>query len=237
MNRRNFAAFSILSLAVPLVAGSSQAQSAPAQAKKDAAKAPKSDLTADEIVTRVQEVYDRAKTFKAGFKQKYTVWAYNNKSKESAGSVIFEKPGKMSWRYTTNGNRVVSDGKLVKIYEKENKHMYEQPLDKTQYPAALSFLTGQGQLKQHFKFTKLDSKQMKFESGYVLQGDPLQPTAAYDRVLFYVDAQTYQVRRVLIKDAQNNRNTFDFVTAEVNTKPPKGEFAFTPPPGTQVIRP
>jgi outer membrane lipoprotein carrier protein len=237
MNRRNFAAFSILSLAVPLVAGSSQAQSAPAQAKKDVAKAPKSDLTADEIVTRVQEVYDRAKTFKAGFKQKYTVFAYNNKSKESAGSVIFEKPGKMSWRYTTNGNRVVSDGKLVKIYEKENKHMYEQPLDKTQYPAALSFLTGQGQLKQHFKFTKLDSKQMKFESGYVLQGDPLQPTAAYDRVLFYVDAQTYQVRRVLIKDAQNNRNTFDFVTAEVNTKPPKGEFAFTPPPGTQVIRP
>jgi outer membrane lipoprotein carrier protein len=237
MNRRNFAAFSLLSLAVPLVAGSSQAQSAPAQAKKEAAKAPKSDLTADEIVTRVQEVYDRAKTFKAGFKQKYTVYAYNNKSKESAGSVIFEKPGKMSWRYTTNGNRVVSDGKLVKIYEKENKHMYEQPLDKTQYPAALSFLTGQGQLKQHFKFTKLDSKQMKFESGYVLQGDPLQPTAAYDRVLFYVDAQTYQVRRVLIKDAQNNRNTFDFVTAEVNTKPPKGEFAFTPPPGTQVIRP
>jgi outer membrane lipoprotein carrier protein len=235
MNRRNFAAFSLLSLAVPLMAGSSQAQSA--QAKKDAAKAPKSDLTADEIVTRVQEVYDRAKTFKAGFKQKYTVYAYNNKSKESAGSVIFEKPGKMSWRYTTNGNRVVSDGKLVKIYEKENKHMYEQPLDKTQYPAALSFLTGQGQLKQHFKFTKLDSKQMKFESGYVLQGDPLQPTAAYDRVLFYVDAQTYQVRRVLIKDAQNNRNTFDFVTAEVNTKPPKGEFAFTPPPGTQVIRP
>jgi outer membrane lipoprotein carrier protein len=237
MNRRNFAAFSLLSLAVPLVAGSSQAQSAPAQAKKDAAKAPKSDLTADEIVTRVQEVYDRAKTFKAGFKQKYTIWNYNNKSKESAGSVIFEKPGKMSWRYTTNGNRVVSDGKLVKIYEKENKHMYEQPLDKTQYPAALSFLTGQGQLKQHFKFTKLDSKQMKFESGYVLQGDPLQPTAAYDRVLFYVDAQTYQVRRVLIKDAQNNRNTFDFVTAEVNTKPPKGEFTFTPPPGTQVIRP
>jgi outer membrane lipoprotein carrier protein len=234
MNRRNFAAFSLLSLAVPFVAGSSQAQSAPA-AKKDAAK-PSSSLTADEIVTRVQDVYDRAKTFKAGFKQKYSIFTHG-KSKESAGSVVFEKPGKMSWRYTTNGNRVVSDGKLIKIYEKDNKQMYEQPLDKTQYPAALSFLTGQGQLKQNFKFKKLDSKQMKFESGYVLQGDPLQPTAAYDSVFFYVDAQTYQVRRVLIKDAQNNRNTFDFVTAEVNTKPPKGEFVFTPPPGTQVIRP
>jgi outer membrane lipoprotein carrier protein len=231
MKRRNFAALSLLSLAFPLLAGSSHAQTAAKPAAKSGAA-----LSADEIISRVQEVYDRAKSFKAGFKQKYTAIHYG-KTKDSAGSVIFEKPGKMSWRYTTNGNRVVSDGKLIKIYEKENKQMYEQPIDKTQYPAALSFLTGEGKLKQNFKFSKLDSKQMKFESGYVLQGDPLQPTAAYDRVLFYVDAQTFQVRRVLIKDAQGNRNTFDFVTAEVNTKPPKGEFAFTPPPGTQVIRP
>jgi len=143
----------------------------------------------------------------------------------------------MSWRYTSNGNRVVSDGNVIKIYEKENKQMYEQPLSKTQYPAALSFLTGQGKLKQNFKFSKQDAKQMKFESGYVLAGDPLQPTAAYEKVLFYVDAQTYQVRRVLIIDAQKNRNRFDFLTSEVNTKPPQGEFSFTPPSGTQVIRP
>jgi outer membrane lipoprotein carrier protein len=234
MNRRNFAAFSFLSLAVPLIAGPTLAQTA----QKGAAKSskPPSAMTANEIIDEVQAFYDKTKTFKAGFKQKYTVPAYG-KTKSSEGSVIFEKPGKMSWRYSTNGNRVVSDGKLIKIYEKDNKQMYEQPLDKTQYPAALSFLTGQGQLKQNFKFTKLDSKQMKYEKGYVLQGDPLQPTPAYDRVLFYVDMATYQVRRVLVKDAQGNRNTFDFVTAEVNTKPPQGEFAFTPPPGTQVIRP
>ena len=41
----------------------------------------------------------------------------------------------------------------------------------------------------------------------------------------------------MLIDAQRNRNRFDFVTSEVNTKPPKGEFAFTPPPGTQIIRP
>jgi len=164
------------------------------------------------------------------------VKAYD-KTKDSSGSVIFEKPGKMSWRYTNNGNRVVSDGKLIKIYEKENKQMYEQPLDKTQYPAALSFLTGQGKLKENFKFARMDAKQMKFETGYVLAGDPLQPTPAYQRVFFFVDAQTYHVRRVIIQDAQGNRNRFDFLTAEVNTKPPQGEFAFMPPPGTQVIKP
>lgn len=237
MNRRNFSAVFALSLAVPLLAGPSRAdEPAKAPGKPPAAVANGAALSADEIVTRVQNFYDKTTTFKAGFKQRYVVKAYD-KTKDSAGSVIFEKPGKMSWRYTSNGNRVVSDGSVIKIYEKENKQMYEQQLSKTQYPAALSFLTGQGKLKQNFKFSKQDSKQMKFESGYVLAGDPLQPTAAYEKVFFYIDAQTYQVRRVLIVDAQGNRNRFDFLTSEVNTKAPQGEFAFTPPPGTQVIRP
>jgi outer membrane lipoprotein carrier protein len=239
MNRRTFVAFSALSLALPLMTASSQAQEAkkaPAAKPVQPAAGPQAGLSADEIVDRVQGFYDKTSTFKAGFKQRYTVPSYA-KTKDSAGSVIFEKPGKMSWRYTSNGNRVVSDGKVIKIYEKENKQMYEQPLDKSQYPAALSFLTGQGKLKQNFKFKLEDSKQMKFETGYVLSGEPLQPTPAYQRVMFFVDAQTYQVRRVLIIDAQGNRNRFDFVTAEVNRKPPQGEFAFTPPPGTQVIKP
>jgi outer membrane lipoprotein carrier protein len=193
-------------------------------------------LSPDEIADRVQAFYDRTKTFKAGFRQRYTVPAYS-KTKDSAGSVIFEKPGKMSWRYTNNGNRVVSDGKIIKIYEKENKQMYEQPLEKSQYPAALSFLTGTGSLRQSFKLIKLDPKQMGVEGGYVLLGEPKEATPAYQKMFLYIDAGTYQVRRVILLDAQRNRNRFDFVNPEVNTKPQPGEFAFTPPPGTQIIRP
>jgi outer membrane lipoprotein carrier protein len=115
--------------------------------------------------------------------------------------------------------------------------MYEQPLNKTQYPAALSFLTGQGNLKQNFQFKKEDSVAMKYSSGYVLLGTPLQPTAAYDKVYFYVDAKTFHVRRVIIQDAQGNRNRFDFEQPTANAKPPQGEFVFTPPPGTQIIKP
>jgi outer membrane lipoprotein carrier protein len=240
MNRRTFVAFTALGLVCsPLLTGSSRAdepkKAAPAP-KPAAPAAPSASLSADEIVSRVQAFYDKTTTFRAGFKQRYVVKAYD-KTKDSTGSVIFEKPGKMSWRYTSNGNRVVSDGTLIKIYEKDNKQMYEQKLSATQYPAALSFLTGQGKLKQSFKFSKQDSKQMKFETGYVLKGEPLQPTAAYDTVFFYVDAATFQVRRVLILDAQGNRNRFDFTAPVVNQASAPGEFVFTAPPGTKVIKP
>jgi outer membrane lipoprotein carrier protein len=215
--------------AAPLVVSSDAAY---AQAKG----AKSAEPSANDVADRVQGFYDKTKTFKAGFEQLYTVKAYDKK-KKSNGHVIFEKPGKMSWRYVTNGNRVVSDGKVIKVYEKENKQMYEQPLEKSQYPAALSFLVGGGNLKKAFKLKKLDAKQMKFEGGYVLLGEPKEPTPAYQKMLIYVDAGTYQVRRVLLLDAQGNKNRFDFKTPEVNKKAPAGEFDFKPPPGTQVIKP
>lgn len=203
-----------------------------AQASKAASTGPSAEAIAD----RVQDFYDKTKTFQADFHQRYTIKAYR-RTKDSRGKVIFEKPGKMSWRYATNGNRVVSDGKTLKVYEAENKQMYRQSVDESQYPAALSFLIGGGNLKKTFKLRKLDSKKARFPGGYVLLGEPRNPTPAYQKLVMYVDAKTAQVRRVLLIDAQGNRNRFDFSKPVVNKKPPPGEFAFTPPRGTKVIKP
>jgi outer membrane lipoprotein carrier protein len=42
---------------------------------------------------------------------------------------------------------------------------------------------------------------------------------------------------VLILDAQGNRNRFDFNSPLVNTLIPNSEFTFSPPEGTQIVRP
>jgi outer membrane lipoprotein carrier protein len=206
---------------------------APAKPAAPAAAAP----TAEEIGRRVQAFYDSTKTFKASFTQSYTIKVQNVK-KESKGTVTFEKPGKMNWAYDApNGNRVVSDGNTIRVYEKENEQMYESPVKGSQYPAALAFLMGKGQLVKDFNLKLLDAAQMKFEGGYVLEGTPKEATPSYQKILLYVDAQTNQVRRVLILDAQGNRNRFDFSAPVVNQPVPKTEFEFTPPPGTRVIKP
>jgi outer membrane lipoprotein carrier protein len=197
--------------------------------------APSTDVSS--IVDRVQEFYDKTEVFKADFKQVYFVKAYR-KSKNSEGQVVFKKPGKMSWRYVNNGNRVVSDGKLVKVYEADNKQMYEQPMDQSQYPAALSFLVGGARLKQAFKLKKRDAeKEFRFKGGYVIEGIPKDPTPAYKRILLFVDGQTNQVRRVMLFDAQGNRNQFTFENPVVNVPVNEAEFAFAPPPGTTVVKP
>src|SRR5690606_9727056 len=193
-------------------------------------------LSADQLADQMQKFYDKTKTFQATFKQRYWVEAYR-KTKDSNGLVTFAKPGQMSWRYKNNGNRVVSDGKTIKVYEADNKQMYLQPVGKSQYPAALSFLIGGGNLRETFRLKMLDARSMGFEGGHVMMGIPKTPTPAYQKVFFYVDAGTYQVRRVLLLDAQRNRNRFDFVTPVVNKPVDKSEFQFTPPPGTRIIKP
>lgn len=204
---------------------------APLASAQDAAA-----ISATELADRVQNFYDKSQTFRAQFKQRYFIAAYR-KTKDSHGSVTFQKPGKMSWRYSSNGNRVVSDGKLIKVYEKDNKQMYEQSIEKSQYPAALSFLLGGAKLKKEFHLKKLDAKALQYEGGYVLLAVPKETTPAYQKLLLYIDAGTYQVRRVLMIDAQQNRNRFDFVAPVVNKPVDPGEFTFQPPPGTRVIRP
>jgi outer membrane lipoprotein carrier protein len=230
MKLARLALLGVLGVALPLgvVVDTAEAQAAPPAAAKE--------LDANTIADRVQGFYDKTRTFQSGFLQRFTIRTHN-KTKDSKGTVVFEKPGKMSWRYTNNGNRVVSDGKIIKIYEQEAKQMFEQALGKSQYPAALSFLVGGGNLKKSFRLKKLNAREMQFEGGYVLLGEPREPTPAYQKMMLYVDGATYQVRRVLLLDAQGNKNRFDFVKPVVNKKPPDGEFQFVPPPGTQVIKP
>lgn len=224
-------------LSLLLLAGAPVALGLPAALLVRPAVAWAGGPTADELGLRVQKFYDSTKTFRATFKQTYTI-KVQNVQKVSTGKVVFEKPGKMSFTYDApNGNRVVSDGTTIKVYEKENEQMYEVPVAKSQYPAALAFLMGKGQLTKDFALRVLDPAQMKFEGGYVLEGTPKEATPAYQKMLLYIDAQTNQVRRVLILDAQGNRNRFDFESPAVNQPVQKGEFDFAPPPGTKIIKP
>jgi outer membrane lipoprotein carrier protein len=231
MRRRcRFLFAAVLTCSVALYAGLGSAQPAPTAATS-------TGPSVDQAVLSVQTFYDKSTTFKSDFQQKFWVKAYNHE-KTSSGHVTFAKPGKMDWVYDDpQNNRVVSDGKIIRVYEASNKQMFEQPVDTTQYPAALSFLTGMGKLSDSFEFQLFSGAEMKFPGGYVLVGTPKQPTTAYTKVLFYVDAATSQVRRVMVIDGQGNRNRFDFGNPRVNEPVAPSQFTFTPPPGTSIVRP
>ncbi len=220
---------SALLLAVSTTGGSTPSAAAAPPAAASGAQ------SAKDIAERVQKFYDKTSSFRATFRQTYFIKA-QGVEKKSHGEVLFEKPGKMSWRYKNNGNRVVSDGHRIRVYEQENRKLFESEMGKSAYPAALAFLVGEGKLQESFKLRKLDAAAMKFEGGWVLEAQPKDPTPAYRVMILYVDGATAQVRRVLLLDAQGNRNRFDFSAPSVNSKVDGGEFTFVAPAGTEVVR-
>jgi outer membrane lipoprotein carrier protein len=223
--------------AAPLVSAPAEAQAQNTPPNAPPQLAAQSPAATQAVVDKVQAFYDKTSTFQSDFQQEYLVKAYNQR-KSSHGRVTMMKPGKMSWSYDDPaGNRIVSDGSTLRVYEAANKQMFEQGVDKSQYPAALAFLTGQGKLGDVFDFKLFPGEQMSFPGGSVLVGTPKQATPAYTTVLFYVDNATSQVRSVMIIDGQGNRNKFVFNNPKVNEPVSANEFHFTPPPGTSIVHP
>jgi len=226
----------LLALALPLVATTSADVAFADAPPPPAPQAATAEQTRD-AVGKVQAFYDKTQTFSSEFTQEFWVKAYNQK-KQSKGKVTIQKPGKMHWHYDDpKDNKVVSDGTTIKIYEAANKQMYEQNVDKSQFPAALSFLTGTGKLGDTFNFELFPGEKLAFPGGQVLVGTPKVPSPAYQKVLFYIDSATSQVRQVMVLDGQGNRNKFVFVNPRVNDPIAPEHFKFTPPAGTQIVKP
>lgn len=209
---------------------------APATAKKlDAPKAG----SADEKAQKLDTIFAPVQLFRARFKQSYSAKIHGTK-KNSEGILYVKKPGKLSLSYhDPNKNRAVSDGETLKVYEHDNKQMFVKKVKNTEYPGAFSFILGKG-LRQSFTFTF--HKTSKWEGGAVLVGTPRTPNPGYKQVLFYVDDELLEkgdlgaIRRVLVIDAQGNRNRFDFVHAEQPDAIPDKWFQFEPPAGTEIIK-
>lgn len=205
-------------------------------------------LDATGVVRLVQNFYEQTQSLQADFKQTRYTRLYDRYDR-AAGRVVFKKPGKMRWDYAKpNGQVFVTRGDKLLIYQPPEQgerqgQLIERAISDDQLPAAFSFLTGGGSLEKDFDVRLLEYDNAKFEGGYVLQLVPRKPNPNYEQLVFYVRAleaggkQAGVVQRVLIIDAEGNRNRFDFSNIRFNREIPDKRFDFRPPKGTEKINP
>ena len=196
---------------------------------------PGARLDVKAVVAEVQKRYDGAADFRARFTQTLTSAALGRKT-NSAGEVMFKKPGRMRWDYEKpEKTSYVTDGGVLWLYEPDDKQAFKQKLESSQLPAALSFLTGKGKLATEFDITFAGKTPYGGPGEHVLSLSPKTPQAQVKTILFIVDPRTFDVRESVITDAQGNVNDLVFADIRVNTKVPEAVFHFTPPAGTRVI--
>lgn len=211
-------------LALALMSPAAWAQGAPAQD----APAP----AIDAVLAGIQQFYADAQDLKAQFTQTYT-FVIHDKTRVSAGTVFFKKPGKMRWDYKTPVAKLfVSDGETLWVYEPEHNQVFKRRLADAQLPVALSFMSGQGKLSETF-----DGEIVPTSKGDAITValKPKKSEGHYRSLRLEVDPQTFAVRASTVVDPQGNTNRLVFADVKTNGGLPDAGFQFTPKAGVRII--
>jgi outer membrane lipoprotein carrier protein len=197
---------------------------------------PASCIPLEEIVAKVQVVYQRTKDFKAEFIQESTLKSLN-KTQMAKGKIYFKNPGKLRWDYySPNKQEIVTDGKTLWMYMPQDKQVMISELSKV-YRSNTStfFLSGMGNLKRDFDVQLVKPTLNNEEKGYLLKLVPKEPQSNLNELFLLVDRVTFQVMETYFYDFYGNLIRIKFKNSVLNRGLSDSIFVFTIPKGVEVI--
>jgi outer membrane lipoprotein carrier protein len=186
-----------------------------------------------QVVAKMQAFYEKAADLKGKFKQVYTDSLYNRK-RTSYGYLYVKKPGMMRWNYVKPERKsFIADGKVLWVWEPEDKQAFRNPLSTDTLSTGLTFLIGKGDLTKEFKVA-YSSEKLGGPDDLVLKLTPKKPTGQYEHLLLAVKPDDHSVGESMVV-SRHNTNHFIFTKLRVNTRLSRNRFRFRPPAGTRVI--
>jgi len=190
---------------------------------------------AQEVAAALQKKYDGIRDFSADFTQITEGGVLRRKAVAERGTVFVKKPGRMRWNYKSPEEKVfVSDGRQIQLYVPADKQVIVSPLPSDdRATSAVLFLMGRGNLTRDFN---VSYGQGGTDNTHVLRLDPKTRQAEYDWLQLTVDRASLQIRELTAGDQQGGRSTFQFTNFKENPGVTDKTFAFTAPPGTDVVK-
>jgi outer membrane lipoprotein-sorting protein len=190
--------------------------------------------SASDVVDQVQKFYGKIQQVTAMFRQEVTNNTFGS-TKSSDGTVWLMKPGKMRWDYLVKKGKdvqvkksFISNGKELYVVEHDNKQVVKKNLAQDLMPVAVTFLYGQGNLKNEFNPTIDTTSSYGAKDDIVLKLTPKQPSAQYKALYLVVNKDDYHVKESVIVDSSNNVNHFHFFAPDFEKPIKDAWFEFDP---------
>ena len=184
---------------------------------------------AQTLLAELRSTYDATRDLTARFAQTSHL-AAAGMDRESQGTVVFQKGGKMRWTYEGDDPQVlVSDGTTLWIHQVRDKTVLRQKL--ADIPAsnrlALDLLSGLSDVESAFSVGSCGE--------LCLELTPREPRADLSRVLVELEPDHKGVRKVTTEDSLGNWTRLEFRDTKRNAGVPKDAFFFDPPEGTRLV--
>jgi outer membrane lipoprotein carrier protein len=188
------------------------------------------DARLDPLLHSVENHYNHAQSLKLDFSQTYSV--SRRPTQVERGTLFLRKPGKMRWDYAAPAGKVfLSDGKNVLLYTPGNNRLEKSRLKESEdLRAPLAFLLGKLNFWKEFRSFSSHPE----GTSTLVSATPNSDQLAYTAVDFLI-APDAQIHRVRITGVDHSILEFAFDNEQVNAPVTASMFAFTPPPGTEIV--
>ena len=187
----------------------------------------------DRVLDGIQRFYKSATDLKADLHQTYTYVKMGRKQVKK-GRVYFKNPRRMRWDYKSPVPQVfVSDGTTLWVYEPSHAQVFKQNLKSSQLPIALTFLSGQGDLRAEFDGVLKPSK----TEHHIVELTPKANEGSYRSVILTVNKSDFSVVESTVVDPVGNLNKLRFSKVKTNTGIPDRVFQFKVPKGVRIVDP
>jgi len=191
----------------------------------------------DDVVSRLQQTYEKTIDFKADFIQETTIKSIKKTDVEE-GVVFFKNPRNILWDYTKpKAKKLVINSRKAWLYLPQEKVAYTQDSDYIfQSKVLIKFLTGLGKLKDDFTIEYAKSSALDKNGNYRLVLTPLEKSASYNTLQITVDKNIFYILQVNFDDTFGNYTTLRFSNISINTGLATNIFQFKPPAGVSIFK-
>jgi len=189
----------------------------------------------EELVRRLQEVYDQVTGFRAEFTQ-LTAVPMSRRQREGGGTVMFRKPHQMRWEYDYPDHQVlVGDGREVRLYFARSNQMLIRDVDEyLDSDVTYAFFSGSGDILRDFEVEAGPAGQDP-AGGRLLRLIPRELHPQVEYLDLVVGENPFFIRRLEIVDHFGSVTSLYFSRIELNPELPPDFYRFEPPPDTEIL--
>jgi outer membrane lipoprotein carrier protein len=193
-------------------------------------------LAMEELVSKIQETYEKTEDLKARFVQEMTIKAMKKTDREE-GMVYIKNPKRMLWHYLKPSvKKLIINPKNAWLYVPEDKVVYLQNAEGLlKSKLIVKFLSGVGKLSDDFKVAFSKSDPVDGTGNYLVTLIPKESDFGVDKLFVTIHKETFLIIQCSFTDMYGNITRIRFSDIKTNTKLSNNLFTFKPPQGVEVF--
>jgi outer membrane lipoprotein carrier protein len=186
------------------------------------------------VVEGLERRYASVETVIGNFRQTYRAPGMDQ---VESGTFWLKKPGLMRWEYRSPEEKLfVADGRESFLYVPEDRQVTVQPLRASDLRSTPLDLFWGGDISRSFTASWEKEFSPQGERTCQIRLTPRRRETEYAFLVLELDSQTYDLRRILIREPSGNTSEFFFTNVTENARIKREAFQFKAPKGVEIIR-